>query len=434
MLNLIPGASEDGSDVYFIANGVLAAGATPGACPRNPEQAESVPPTATCNLYVSEPDPEDPAQRETRFVAALSYLDEADWGAGVAGSGLGSNLPPSQDLSAVISSVSPSGQYLAFMSEQPLTGYDNQDASSGQPDEEVFLYDASTGRLVCASCNPTPEGEGYRRPHGVFDTQLSGEGFGLLVDRPEVWKERWLAASIPGWAFNIIGGGPAALYQPRYLSDSGRLFFDSPDDLVPAASNGKEDVYEFEPDGVGSCQYTSGCIGLISSGSSGEESAFLDASENGDDVFFLTAAQLAPADQDQAFDIYDAHVCSESSPCHASQTVTTQECETSSSCRPGSSPPSQAAAVPASAAYTGPGDPAQHAVSGSKTNVTRTKPLTRAQKLAKALKACHTLKRKHKRAVCEVQARERYAPKTKHKAGKAKARKSRHRSRRDGGR
>ena len=36
-----------------------------------------------------------------------------------------------------------------------------------------------------------------------------------------------------------------------------------------------------------------GCVDLISSGQSSAESTFLDASENGDDVFFLTAAQLA---------------------------------------------------------------------------------------------------------------------------------------------
>jgi hypothetical protein len=442
VLNLIPGASADGSDVYFVANGVLAPGATPGACPRNPEQAEGVAPTATCNLYVSRPDPEALGQRETRFIAALSYLDAADWGAGISGSGTASNLSPSQDLSAVTASVSANGQYLAFMSEQSLTGYDNQDASGGQADEEVFRYDASSGRLVCASCNPGSEnaggGEGFKRPHGVFDTQLSGEGFGLLVDRPEIWKQRWLAASIPGWAFNIIGGGPAALYQPRYLSDSGRLFFDSPDELVPAATNGKQDVYEYEPDQVGSCQSSSGCIGLISSGSSSEESAFLDASENGDDVFFLTAAQLVPADQDQAFDIYDAHVCSESSPCHSSQTVSTTECETSQACRPGSVPSSQVPATPASAAYTGPANPAEQAVSATK-NLAKpansSKPLTRAQKLANALRACRKLRRKHKRALCEAQARERYAAKAKHKASKAKTKTTiRHSARPDEGR
>src|SRR5664280_437074 len=53
-----------------------------------------------------------------------------------------------------------------------------------------------------------------------------------------------------------------------------------------------------------------GCVALISSGSSSHESAFLDASESGDDVFILTTAQLGGADTDKSYDVYDAHVCS----------------------------------------------------------------------------------------------------------------------------
>ncbi len=88
-------------------------------------------------------------------------------------------------------------------------------------------------------------------------------------------------------------------YQPRYLSDSGRLFFDSPEALVPQDTDGVENVYEYEPAGIGSCTGVSGtfdagvggCVSLISSGTSSEESAFFDASVSGDDVFFLTTSQ-----------------------------------------------------------------------------------------------------------------------------------------------
>ena len=74
-----------------------------------------------------------------------------------------------------------------------------------------------------------------QRPHGVFDTELAGEGLGLLADRGEIWQQRWLSGSLPSWDFNFNGASqPAALYQPRYLSDSGRLFFNSADALVRA--------------------------------------------------------------------------------------------------------------------------------------------------------------------------------------------------------
>ncbi len=169
-----------------------------------------------------------------------------------------------------------------------------------QPDEEVYLYDAQTHRLLCASCNPqaTDEGGQFKAPEGVFETEPSGESPGLLVDRPELWREHGLAASLASPAFNITDARPLALYQPRDLLDDGRLFFNSPDDLVPAAENHTQDVYEYEPQDVGSCTSSAGCIGLISSGTASQESAFLDASESGEDVFFLTAAQLVPADTD----------------------------------------------------------------------------------------------------------------------------------------
>ncbi len=421
VLNLIPGAGQDGSRVYFVANGVLAAGATPGECVRDPDaEAPLPPPGATCSLYVSEPDPQDPVLRQTRFIAALSDEDAADWGAG-----LTSNLPPSNgNIAAVTSSVSPNGRYLAFMSQESLTGYDNRNATGGEPDEEVFLYDAQSGRLVCASCNPASETDGgFKRPEGVFDTELAGEGLGLLVDRPEVWRNRWLAASIPGWTFNIFYGAPAALYQPRYLSDTGRLFFDSPDALVPTDKNGKEDVYEYEPENVGSCGSSSGCIGLISSGTSGKESAFLDASENGNNVFFLTAAQLVPADTDNAYDIYDARVCTTASPCLSSNSSVVQECEATGSCRPSSGEGVSLVSAAASATFSGPGNIATGVLPSKTLTAPKPKPLTRRQKLATALKACRKLKTRHKRIVCEARARKRYGAKPKGKS-KPKAKKT----------
>ena len=432
VLNLIPGTSEDGSYVYFVANGILAPGASQGHCPRGLEEPP-IEAHATCNLYVSEPDPSHPGQREIRLIAALSYQDAADWAAGLgAGSGLGNEGA----LAGLSARVSPDGRYLAFMSGQSLTGYDNRDALSGEADEEVYLYDAASGRLMCASCNPGggSEAGGWQRPHGVYDSKTAGEGAGLLADYAGVWSTgRWLAASLPDWSFNL---GPKALQQPRYLSDSGRLFFDSPDDLVPAASNGKEDVYEYEPEDVGSCERSGGCIGLISSGSSDQESAFLDASENGEDVFFLTAAQLVSQDTDEAFDIYDARVCSQASPCLPSQAANPRPCETTEACRTPQQPPPSQPPPPPSATSSGPGNPAKNGVLPAKTTAKPVKPLTRAQKLATALRACRKLERKHTRAVCEKQAKTRYrASKTHHAAAKngAKRGRSRRVTRRAGG-
>lgn len=416
VLNVIPGSSKDGASVYFVANAVLAPGAVPGRCSRNAE-SEPSPPGATCNLYLSEVDPAHPELRQVRFIATLSSEDGGDWGSSPT-----SELTPLEaNLSVLSSSVSPDGRYLAFMSQRSLTGYDNRDVQSGRPDEEVYLYDAAAGRLLCASCNSEGEGSDWQRPHGVFDTEFSGEGVGLLVDRPQIFKERWLAGSLPGWAYNFNGSSsPAALYQPRYLSSSGRLFFNSADALVAQDTNGKEDVYEYEPQEVGSCHDSGGCTGLISSGTSGRESTFLDASQSGEDVFFLTSSQLVAIDSDQSIDVYDAHVCSSSSPCLEYPEGSTRQCESAGDCRPGTvtqTPTSN----PASANFSNSASPvgtAKQTVGASKTT-TKPKRLTRAQKLKRALRACRKRHGHTKRKRCEQQARKKYAQHG-HKAAKKK--------------
>ncbi len=70
------------------------------------------------------------------LVAVLSNEDEGDWVNDEGTRGF---------LGLDTSRVSPNGEYVAFMSELPLTRYDNLDAASGVPDEEVYLYDAMHG-------------------------------------------------------------------------------------------------------------------------------------------------------------------------------------------------------------------------------------------------------------------------------------------------
>ncbi len=178
------------------------------------------------------------------FIATLSENDNADWG----------------ENNARTAQVTPDGDSLAFMSKASLTGYDNTDLNTGEADAELFLYDADTGALRCVSCNPSGA-----RPVGPASVPTPRE----------------------------------SAHLPRYISEDGqRLFFDSKDALLPAASNGKQNVYEYE----------NGAIHLISSGTSEEDSALDDASTNGDNVFFTTSARLVPEDQDEHADMYDARV------------------------------------------------------------------------------------------------------------------------------
>jgi hypothetical protein len=381
----VMGASEDGSYVYYVANGVLAPGAQAGNCGDRVSGE-------TCNLYAAHYNSEA-KKWATTFIAALSIEDEPDW------------LPPlSIQLRRLTSRVSPNGQFLAFMSDRPLTGYENVDASSGARDEQVFLYDAAAAHLVCVSCKTGGP------PHGVFDTEHSGEGNGLLVDRGGIWRGRWLAGSIPGWTplDEVI-----APYQSRYLSDQGRLFFNSPDALVEKATSGKENVFQYEPMGVGGCAQGPGCVALISSGTAKHESAFIEATPSGNDVFFITDQQLVAPDQDNAYDLYDARVCTEASPCITPPLPPPPPCSNEASCRPPSSSQTGFGA-PTSATFSGPGNVGTSETLGLKVSK-KAHPLTRAQKLANALKVCrHKYKgkaKKKKRATCERQARRTYGQK-----------------------
>ncbi|HEX3911742.1 MAG TPA: hypothetical protein VHW67_13685 [Solirubrobacteraceae bacterium] len=413
------GAGEDGSYVYFVANGVLAEGVSPGKCIGGGLRS------AKCNLY--EVHNNGSGWEKPKFIARLSNEDGPDWGPI-------SSKRTEYKVVEMTSRVSPNGHYLAFMSDQRLTGYNNNDANSGEPDEEVYLFNAQanegSGRLTCASCNPTGA-----QPIGIHDVQESGEGRGLLVDRLGIWSTEfeetanahWLAASVPGWT-NL--DDRESLYQSRYLSNSGRLFYNASDSLVKQdVNNGKEDVYQYEPTGTGDCvteNTTGGCVALISSGKSEHESAFLDASESGNDVFFLTSSSLIPTlDTDKAFDIYDARVCSGAGAeeaCPPTALPPAPPCN-GEGCRP--APGSQPNyGTPASATGTASGNLVQQQVLGTKQTVKpKAKPLTRAQKLSAALKTCKKKykSKKAKRLACEKQARKKYGAKKSTKSSGAKS-------------
>jgi DNA-binding beta-propeller fold protein YncE len=355
------GASRDGSVLYFHSAEVL----TGSEANDRGETARSGEP----NLYVRH------GAAPPRFIAVV-----APEGA----------RTQSHYATAPASRVSPDGAWLTFMSDRSLTGYDTRDARSGKPDEEVYLYDDAAGSLVCASCDPTGA-----RPSG--------------------------SSSVPDLTHVSEG---LALYQSRYLSDNGRLFFDSNDALVPQDINGMEDVYEYEPAGTGDCGSSSvtfnassgGCVRLISSGTSAEESSFLDASENGREVFFLTQEKLLPQDFDSAPDVYDARECTSVSPCLPVAATPPPPCVTGDSCKPSPAIQPEIFGSSGSATFSGAGNVT---ASGSAPPVT-SKSVSRAQKLARALKACRK-KPKKKRAVCDKQARKSYGAKASRagKSGKA---------------
>lgn len=276
------GVSEDGSRVYFAATGALTAGAKVGEP----------------NLYLWQ------EGEGLRLIGTLVNGDQADW----------TGEPGFQTAR-----VTPDGSAVTFLSRASLTSFDNTDQNTGEPDPEVYLYDAANQTLSCVSCNSTGA-----RPIG--------------------------GAKLPSWS--------TPFQQPRYLSDGGqRMFFMTSDALDLHDTNSRQDVYEFERSGIGDCTaaqptystVAGGCISLISTGTDPSAAVFIDASNSGNDVFFATPQRLVGQDVDENYDIYDARVAGGFPP----PTPAPAPCS-AESCRQPVNPP--AAGEPGSSSYVGPGN------------------------------------------------------------------------------
>jgi hypothetical protein len=246
------GASGDGSYVYFAAGGALASGAQRQECVQ-PSQGSSA---TKCNIYVVH-DGGSP-----QFVATVTSVESSttsasewdDWATSVG---------------AHSAYVAPGGGQLVFDSTLDLTAFDSGGVN------EIYMFTPGSG-ISCVSCNPS----------GTAAVTVSGSSAGARLSE-----------------------SGSATYALRDVSaDGDQVFFETTEGLVPQDRNGLSDVYEWERDGSGSCGREKGCLYLLSGGTSSDVSAFMDASESGDDVFIETRSDLVPQDHSEAFAIYDVRV------------------------------------------------------------------------------------------------------------------------------
>jgi hypothetical protein len=282
VLRVTPLGSHDGSYVYFVAKGVLASNTrvfTNGEGRTVVEGAQA----GEENLYLWNGE-------KTMFIAT-GVLDNGRQG---------------------FEQTSPDGTWLAFESKKSLTGYDNVEPNGGSA-AEVFLYSAATGQIDCVSCNPT--GEPPVAEGGVVGV-VGGRGY-----EEGLWG-----------VFRVR----------RLLTDTGQVFFETKEALVPSDTNGVLDVYEYEDGGVS----------LISSGTSSFESNLEGASESGDDVFFRSDQQLVSQDnQEGQIVIYDARVDG-----GFPESSSPPACTTADACRAPVSPQPSIYGAPASQTFSGAGN------------------------------------------------------------------------------
>jgi hypothetical protein len=339
----ILGASNDGEDVYYAANGVpdgttnspngQGESATLGNC-HGKGDLNSLLFSGECNLYLHH-------GTQTIFIARLNAAggklsDAANW------EPVGTTIDAPENTAR----VSADGQTLLFRSRRQLGAYDNR----GEP--QLYRYQLGAGSAVCISCSPSGEA-----PVGEPTLQSI--------------KPALRAVEPPG-AIGIL---------TRNLSaDGNRIFFETPDKLVAEDTDGEagcprggqafvpacQDVYEWEAKGTGSCESSDengGCLYLLSSGASAEPAFFADASESGNDAFIFTRDALVPQDRDQLQDVYDARV---EGGLVSQNVVSTPICE-GDACKGSASSPH----VFQSRGFSGPPNPKAKACPKGKRKVTR---------------------------------------------------------------
>ncbi len=342
----VPAISSDGSTVYFTAQGRLA----PGAPPVSEERV---------NLYRYDTNAET-----TTYITTVSRRDypstaPVKWYPEAFQDEVG--LAVNADWYSTAN-----GRFLVFATEEAVTGFDNTAASGANCENfnggsggsgrcyEVYRYDSTAKTITCVSCDPSGAAP-------ISNARFARSA--LRADNP--------------------AGAP-----PRPVSEDGSyVFFDSADALVPQSGNGAIHVYEWH-DGVTS---------LIGAAGAPSDSFFLGASEDGSNVFIGTHAQLVPQDTDTSGDLYDARIDGGFGQ-EAASSCSGSGCRSAVGAQP-------SFAVPASLTFNGLGNFAPPPVGPTKA---KSRPLSRAQRLAKALRACRAHPKAHKRKTCEARANRRY--------------------------
>jgi hypothetical protein len=247
-----------GTAAYFVSPGVLT------GAEENPNGDTAQP--GEENLYLSR-------EGAISFVGTVTKGDVEAGGLGSWTSVVGAVGGNAGRLGRDPSRATPDGNALLFESRADLSGYDPEGHA------EIYRYDSVSDELDCLSCNPT-------QAPAIGEASLQSNLLGFGEDEP--------------FSDYVLVGNLRA--------DGRRAFFQSSEQLVARDTDRLQDVYEWEAQGVGSCERPQGCLYLISSGRSSRVNYLYAVSDSGDNVFFRTTDLLVPADTDSTPSIYDARV------------------------------------------------------------------------------------------------------------------------------
>lgn len=427
----VSGVSEDGSYVYFAARGDLTAGQ------QNSQGATALAPAQGTGTLTS-------GSKEVTGVSTSSGAFHA--GMAVGGAGI-----PERDFIAAVGSGTLTLFRAASESRTSALSAEARNLYLRHDDATTFIAalnpespDICDWRMYCLTARVSRNGQfiafnsvnsltGYDNSPvqpNACTRETHGNYHGGQTEWPCIEIFRYAAASGANGELTCVschpdGSPPAAEYGyadierapseasapgtypirlHQNVSEMGQVFFSTMEKLAPADENETWNVYEYEGGEGPSAQ-----LHLISSGKSPEPSYFYDATPEGSNVFFITTQSLLRADTRVDYDLYDARVDGGFSA--QTEGVEPPPCTSVEGCRsPLSEPPAELSA--ASVSLSGGGNltssPAQP---GVKTTVRKP---TRKQQLERALKACakrytHKVKQRHR---CESHARGRYGSKS----------------------
>jgi hypothetical protein len=256
-------SSDDGSRVYFVSNGVLAANEN-----ENKETAN----VTAWNLYVY-----DTLTEKTAFIAQAIPGDElSNIEEGVVHVEAQVNGCPSKELGEAKEPGCEDGRFFVFTTAAHITPDDTASV------KQVFEYDAKTGRLVRVST-----GEGGYAANGnnnALGASIAAPEFGApgFEKQQELFEDGTRAVSDDG--STVVFSSSGAL-SPRAVND-----------LQPQP--GPVDVYESHE----------GQVSLLSTGHSLTSDEQPAITPSGRDVFFLSTENILPQDSDGLKSLYDARI------------------------------------------------------------------------------------------------------------------------------
>jgi hypothetical protein len=337
-----------------------------------------------------------------------------------------SEEPEGKKLKLVATGVDPianEGPSRALViSEDGSTAY----YETGEGIIEIVRYDIATGESFPVATAHKPAGEfepSYTTPNGEFLVFAARGGSGLLEEegvagepRGAYHNELYRYDAADGSVMCVSCGSGVAPLESETLEPGISSTLNTPDEtptLIPMSENGEEvffqttahlvpqdtnttnsevgnpngflgqDVYEWEADGAEEgpgvfCGEVNGCTHLLSSGEDVGPAVFLGASRDGRNVFFATAARLAPQDTDEFTDIYDARVDGGFAP-----PLPTPECV---SCQGVGNPP-PLFNTPASMSFAGAGNPALPVVEEMPKRPKKSHKSTRRKRKSKAARS-----------------------------------------------